>query len=84
MQGMIIMNSLVTKRIGTDMKKGICPLCNGTNRVPVPESMQRWKHVIAGYDKETDTFSCTNCDEQYTGRFPTDYTYSNNDEKIYN
>lgn len=47
------------------MEKGCCPVCNGSGRVPVPESMARYKNVIAGYDKDTDTFGCTNCGAQY-------------------
>lgn len=47
------------------MEHGTCPVCNGTTRVPVPESMERYKNVIAGYDKETDTFGCSNCGAQY-------------------
>lgn len=43
---------------------GICPVCNGTHRVPVPEESQRYKTVISGYDKETDTFPCCNCGGQ--------------------
>lgn len=44
---------------------GVCPVCSGSGRVPVPESMQRYKNVIAGYDAESDTFDCTNCGGQY-------------------
>ena len=52
---------------------GICPVCNGTTRVPAGDN--KYKHVIAGYDKETDTFACTNCGGQMmygrpTGRVP--------------
>lgn len=47
------------------MEYGVCPVCNGSGRVPVPASQQRYKHVIAGYDKDTDTFDCTNCGGQY-------------------
>ena len=54
---------------------GICPVCNGTTRQPVPESDQPHKRVIAGYDSETDTLPCTNCGGQTmwggaTGRVP--------------
>lgn len=44
---------------------GMCPLCAGSGRVTVPENMDRYKHVIAGYDKETNTLGCTNCGGQY-------------------
>lgn len=50
---------------------GVCPVCNGTCRVPVPESMERYKNVIAGYDKETNTLQCTNCGGQYMYGRPT-------------
>lgn len=51
--------------------KGTCPVCNGSGRVPVSESQQKWKTVVAGYDKETDTFGCTNCGGQYMMGHPT-------------
>lgn len=43
---------------------GICPVCNGTHRIPVPERSQQYKNVLAGYDKETDTLACSNCGGQ--------------------
>ena len=42
---------------------GVCPVCDGTKRVPAGDS--KYKHVIAGYDKTTDTFGCNNCGGQY-------------------
>jgi len=45
------------------MEKGTCPVCNGSGRVPAGDN--KYKHVIAGYDKATDTFGCTNCGGQY-------------------
>ena len=45
------------------MELGTCPVCNGTHRVPAGDN--KYKHVIAGYDKVTDTFACTNCGGQY-------------------
>ena len=45
--------------------KGVCPVCNGTCRVPVPEQSQRYKTVVGGYDAATDTFGCSNCGGQY-------------------
>lgn len=42
---------------------GTCPVCNGTGRVPAGD--HKYKNVIAGYEKETDTFGCTNCGGQY-------------------
>jgi hypothetical protein len=47
------------------MEKGVCPVCNGLGRVEVPESMERYKNVISGYDAQTDTLPCTNCGAQY-------------------
>lgn len=43
---------------------GICPVCNGTCRVPIPEESKRYKSVIASYDPETDTLACNNCGGQ--------------------
>lgn len=45
------------------MNKGTCPVCNGTCRVPAGDN--KYKSVIAGYDKVTDTFECRNCGGQY-------------------
>lgn len=42
---------------------GVCPICNGTGRRPAGDN--QYKHVISGYDKETDTFGCNNCGGQY-------------------
>jgi hypothetical protein len=47
------------------MEKGTCPVCNGSGRAAVPISMERYKNVITGYDKDTDTLPCTNCGGQY-------------------
>ena len=47
------------------MNKGICPVCNGTTRVPVPEQSQSYKTVMASYDRVTDTLRCRNCGGQY-------------------
>lgn len=43
--------------------QGTCPVCAGTGRVPAGDS--QYKHVIAGYDQDTDTFGCRNCGGQY-------------------
>jgi hypothetical protein len=40
---------------------GTCPVCNGSKRIPATGDH---KHVMAGYDKDTDTFSCNNCGGQ--------------------
>lgn len=45
------------------MNKGTCPVCNGSGRQPAGDN--KYKTVIAGYDKESDTFQCTNCGGQY-------------------
>ena len=42
---------------------GPCPVCNGLLRVPAGNN--QYKNVVASYDKETDTFACTNCGGQY-------------------
>lgn len=51
------------------MEYGTCPVCNGSGRVPAGDN--KYKHVIAGYDKATDTFGCTNCGGQYMFGRPT-------------
>ena len=54
--------------------QGLCPCCNGTGRVPVPEDQQKYKHVMAGYDRATDTFPCQNCGGQYMFGRPLGFT----------
>lgn len=44
------------------MEQGTCPVCKGSGRVPAGDD--KYKHVIAGYNKEDDTFPCTNCGGQ--------------------
>jgi len=34
------------------MEKGCCPVCNGSGRVPAGDN--KYKNVIAGYDKATE------------------------------
>lgn len=51
------------------MEYGVCPVCNGSGRVAAGDSP--YKHVIAGYDRSTDTFNCTNCGGQYMMLHPT-------------
>jgi uncharacterized protein YbaR (Trm112 family) len=53
------------------MERGVCPVCNGSGRVAVPEHQQRYKTVYAGYDADTDTLGCTNCGGQYMYGRPT-------------
>lgn len=45
------------------METGTCPVCRGSGRVAAGD--YKYKHVVAGYDKETDTLACTNCGAQY-------------------
>ena len=59
------------------MEKGTCPVCNGSGRVPAGDN--KYKHVIAGYDKATDTFACTNCGGQYMFGRPTGEVRLNRD-----
>lgn len=53
------------------MKDQICPCCNGTRRVALPERSRSYKSVIAGYDSATDTIPCKNCGGQYMYGTPT-------------
>lgn len=41
---------------------GVCPVCNGTGRRSA--SNDKYKHVMAGYDANTDTVPCHNCGGQ--------------------
>ena len=41
---------------------GICPVCNGSKRRLAGDD--KYKHMYAGYDKETDTLPCNNCGGQ--------------------
>ena len=45
------------------MKYGICPVCDGSKRMPYVGE-ERWKSVIAGYNKETNSLPCNNCGGQ--------------------
>ena len=42
-------------------QSGVCPVCNGTKRIPATGA---YSHVVAGYDKETKTLPCDNCGAQ--------------------
>ena len=46
------------------MEQGICPVCNGSLRRPVPARSEQYKGILAGYDKDTDTLPCDNCGGQ--------------------
>ena len=58
------------------MEQGTCPVCNGSGRVPAGN--HRYKEVISGYDKNTDTFGCLNCGGQYMFGRPTGQVRLNN------
>lgn len=49
----------------TKIEYGTCPVCEGTGRVPAGD--YKYKHIVATYDKETDTLACTNCGGQTMG-----------------
>ena len=42
----------------------LCPVCQGSTRRPVPESVRQYANNLATYDKETDTLACANCGGQ--------------------
>ncbi len=42
----------------------ICPKCNGTKRIELTEAHRPYAHILAGYDRETDTLLCDNCGGQ--------------------
>jgi hypothetical protein len=50
----------------------VCPVCNGSGRKPAGD--YKYKNVIAGYDKETDTLQCDNCGGQRMYGRPTGKT----------
>ena len=53
------------------MSKGVCPVCNGSGKMPISNFAERFKTHLAGYDKETDTLSCNNCGGQRMYGSPT-------------
>ena len=59
--------------------RGVCPCCNGTGRVPVSDNMQKYKNMMSGYDRESDTFACKNCGGQYQFGKPTGEVKLNKD-----
>ena len=54
-----------------------CPVCNGSGRKPAGDD--KYKHVYAGYDKDTDTLPCTNCGGQYMYGTPRGKVRANKD-----
>jgi hypothetical protein len=57
-----VLEALMARRTPNE---ATCPQCNGTLRMPVPETSRQWATVIAGYDPVTDTFACNNCGAQH-------------------
>ena len=55
------------------MKKGICPVCNGTVRKACPDNLREYgvNHGWYGYRAEDDTIPCDNCGGQYQFSKPT-------------
>lgn len=43
---------------------GVCPVCNGSGRMAVPDAQQQYKKSIYGYDPVTDSLPCCNCGGQ--------------------
>jgi len=59
------------------MTTGICPVCNGTHKMAVPDTHRNYavKYGYYGYDALTDTIECNNCGAQMqfskaTGQVP--------------
>ncbi len=50
---------------------GVCPVCNGSSRMPAHGNMKKYANVIAGYDKNNDTVACNNCGGQGMYGHPT-------------
>lgn len=44
--------------------EAVCPKCNGSTRMPVPDESRRYAKIIAGYRESDDTFACNNCGGQ--------------------
>lgn len=43
---------------------GICPVCDGSKRRPVPDDMRKYVPNLYKYDPDTDTLPCRNCGGQ--------------------
>ena len=48
------------------MEYGVCPVCNGSGRMPTPDYLRQYgeKNGWYGYDKADDCCTCTNCGGQ--------------------
>ena len=55
----------------------VCPVCNGTGRRPAGD--YKYKNIVAGYDKDTDTLLCNNCGGQTMTMSPTGKTRMRDD-----
>lgn len=51
----------------TSLELGICPVCDGTGRMPTPDSYRKYAEQNAwyGYKAEDDRCTCTNCGGQH-------------------
>jgi hypothetical protein len=53
-------------------KTGVCPVCNGTLRIPAPfDSTVSWTKSVYSYDAINHTVNCNNCGGQYQHLRPT-------------
>ena len=45
---------------------GVCPVCNGSGRMPTPEKLRRYGEQYGwyGYSKDDDCCTCNNCGGQ--------------------
>lgn len=60
---------------------GECPKCNGTGRIPLPESQRKYTSVMSGYHSEDDTIRCYNCGGQTMGMTAQGYVKLNKQGK---
>ncbi len=44
----------------------VCPVCNGTKRMPTPDHLRKYAEAYGwyGYQKDDDCCTCTNCGGQ--------------------
>ena len=45
----------------------VCPVCNGSGRMPTPDHLRKYGEQSGwyGYKKDDDCCTCTNCGSQY-------------------